>query len=161
MFSASIDFERGQALGHGDRVAAEGVEVDAVFHHGGDFGPRHAGAERHAVADALGHRHQVGRDAPVLEAPEMLAGAAEAGLHFVGDAQAAVLADDVVDDLEIFRRRRDGSADALDRFADEAGDFARRFVADQIFDVVGAFDVAARDTRGRRGSDNNSRAWRA
>ncbi len=56
-----------------------------------------------------------------------VAGAAEAGLHFVGDAQAAVLADDVVDDLEIFRRRRDGAADALDRFADEAGDLAGAF----------------------------------
>ena len=32
--------------------------------------------------------------------PEVVAGAAEAALHFVGDAEAAVLADDVVDDLE-------------------------------------------------------------
>ena len=32
--------------------------------------------------------------------PVVMAGAAEAALHFVGDADAAVLADDVVDDLE-------------------------------------------------------------
>ena len=37
----------------------------------------------------------------VLEAPVVLAGAAEAGLDLVGDAEPAVLADDVVDDLEI------------------------------------------------------------
>ena len=60
-------------------------------------------AERRAVADALGHRDQVGRRRPSSEAPEVVAGAAEAALHFVGDAQAAVLADDVVDDLEEFR----------------------------------------------------------
>ena len=31
-------FERRQALRHADRVAAEGVEVDAVLHHLGDAG---------------------------------------------------------------------------------------------------------------------------
>ena len=62
------------------------------------------GAERRAVADALGHRDDVGHHAPVLEAPVVLAGAAEAGLHLVGDAEAAVLADDVVGLLKIVRR---------------------------------------------------------
>ena len=85
------DFEGGQPLGHRDGVAAEGVEVDAVLHRPGDLGAGDAGAERGAVADPLGHRDEVGRDAPVLEAPEVLAGAAEAGLDLVGDAEAAGL----------------------------------------------------------------------
>ena len=67
----------------------------------GDLGPGDAGAERDAVADPLGHRDEVGRDAPVLEAPEGRPGPAEAGLDLVGDAEAAVLADDLVDDLEV------------------------------------------------------------
>ena len=92
------DFERRQALRHADRVAAEGVEVDAVLHHFGDSGRGGHRAERRAVADALGHRDHVGHDVPVLKRPVVMAGAAEAALHFVGDAEAAVLADDVVDD---------------------------------------------------------------
>ena len=95
------DLERRQPLGHRDRVAAERVEVDPVLHDAGDLRPRDARAQRRPVADPLGHGDQVGRDAPVLEAPEGRAGPAEAGLDLVGDAQAAVLADDLVDDLEV------------------------------------------------------------
>ncbi len=57
-----------------------------------------------------------GVDAPVLEAPVVVAGAAEAGLHLVGDAEPAVLADDgvglpqVVRRADGSRRRRPGSA---------------------------------------------------
>ena len=55
---------------------------------------------------------------PQFSKPQnFVAGAAEAGLHLIGDAQAAMLADDVVDDLEILRRRRHRSADALNRLA--------------------------------------------
>src|SRR5262249_32975240 len=60
-----------------------------------------------------------------------------------GDAQAAVLAHDVVDDLEVLRWRRDRPADALDRLADETGDLAGGLVADHVLDVAGALDVAA------------------
>ena len=61
----------------------------------------------------------------VLDAPELAAGAAEAGLHLVADEDAAVLPDDVDGDLEVLRRRRDEAADALDRLGEEAGDPAR------------------------------------
>ena len=93
-------FQRRQALGHADRIAAERVEVDAVRHHLGDVGRGGHRAERGAVADALGHRDHVGHDVPVLMRPVVVPGAAEAALHLVGDAEPAVLADDVVDDLE-------------------------------------------------------------
>ena len=99
-------------------------------------------AERRAVADALGHRDHVGHDVPILVRPVVMAGAAEAALHFVGDADAAVLADDVVHDLEELLGRRDRAADALNRLADEAGDLARRFVLDDVLDVVRALHVA-------------------
>ena len=56
-----------------------------------------------------------------------VARAAETRLHFVGNAQSAVPADDVIDDLVVFRRRRNGAAGALNRFGDEAGRIARTF----------------------------------
>ena len=43
-----------------------------------------------------------GTTSEVLESPVVLAGSAESGLHLVGDAQAAVLADDRVRFLQIF-----------------------------------------------------------
>ena len=106
-------------------------------------------AERQAVRDALGHRHDVGLDAPVLDAPHLAAGAAEAGLHLVADEQAAVLADDVDRDLEVLRRRRDEAADALDRLGEEAGDPAGRRRLDQLLDVLRALDAAATGTSRR------------
>ena len=105
------DVEGGEPLRHRDGVAAEGVEVDPVLHGPGDFGAGDAGAQRSAVADPLGHGHEVGGDSPVLEAPEMLAGPAETGLDLVGDAKAAGLADDIVDDPEVFGGRGDDAAD--------------------------------------------------
>src|SRR5262249_32953717 len=68
----------------------------------------------------------------------------ERGLNFVGDTQPAVPANDVVDDLEILLRRCHDPADALNRLADKTGDLAGRLEADQVFDVAGALDVAAR-----------------
>ena len=65
-----------------------------------------------------------GRHAPVLDAEPLAAGASPAGLHFVADEDAAVVAHDLVDDLEIFLGRRDEAADALDGLGDEAGDAA-------------------------------------
>ena len=49
-------------------------------------------ADRHVAArQRLGEQHHVGLDAPMLDREE-LAGAADAGLDFVGDEQRAVFA---------------------------------------------------------------------
>ena len=126
------DFERRQPLRHRDRVAAEGVEVDAVASSMSAISGRVTQAPSGAplpIPLAIVTRSGV---TPQFSKPQnLVARAAEAGLHLVGDAQPAVLADDVVDDLEILRRRRDGAADALDRLGDEAGDLAASLVADQ------------------------------
>src|SRR5262249_59907602 len=126
----------------GARVAAERVEVDRVGHGAGDLGWGDAGAGRRPVADPLGHGDEVGRDAPVLEAPEGRPGPAEAGLDLVRDAESAVLADDLVDELEVLARRRDGPADPLDRLGDEARDLPRRLALDQGLHVPRALPVA-------------------
>ena len=82
--------EDGQT-GRGDeRIAAEGVDVEILRQRGGDLRRRHHGRQWQAVADALGHGHDLGHDAGALEAPVVVAGAGEAGLHLVGDADAAV-----------------------------------------------------------------------
>ena len=140
------DVEHREAGSHRDRIAAEGVEVDPLGQRLGDLPARRHRRERPAVADALGHGHDVGDDAEVLEAPVVVAGAAEAGLHLVGDAEPAVLAHDGVRLTQVVRRAVRRAADALDRLGDERGDLARRRVADQVADVLGAL---VRDLLGR------------
>ena len=75
---------------HGERVAAEGGAVGADRHAPGGLGRGEAGAHREAAADALGHRHDVGRHAGPFIGEE-LAGAADAGLDLVEDQEQAVL----------------------------------------------------------------------
>ena len=80
----------------------------------GRLGGGQAGAEREAAADALGERHDVGRDARPLIGEE-LAGAADAGLHLVEDQQQAVL---VAERAELAQELAGDQADAalaLDR----------------------------------------------
>ena len=110
---------------HRHRVAAEGVEVDPAGERLGDLPPGGDRGQRHAVADALGHGDDVGYHAVVLEAPVVLAGSAEAGLHFVGNAEPAVLPRRCVCLAEIVRCAPGDPADPLDRLGDEGGDLAR------------------------------------
>ena len=130
-----------RAATRGDRIAAEGGDGQAL-EGAGDFAGGDGGADGHAVAHAFGAGDDVGHHFPVLDAEPVLAGAAEAGLHFVGDEQAAVFFDGVENDLEIFRRRRDESADALNGLGHEGGDLAAGAGLDEVFDVVGAGHAA-------------------
>src|ERR1035441_6983903 len=131
------------AAGVVDGVAAEsgdGETLDGI----GDLRPRDSEADGAAVAGALGAGHDVGRDAPVLDAEPLVAGAAPGGLHFVADEDAAVVAHDALDNREIFLGRRDEARHALNRFADEAGDAAGGGAADQVLHVLGAAHLAIR-----------------
>ncbi len=73
---------------------------------------------------ALGHGHDVGLDADVLER-EHLAGARKAGLDLVGDEQDAVLVAERAKRLQEVGRRDVEAALALHRLDDDGGD-ARR-----------------------------------
>ena len=64
-----------------DRAVGRGVD---------DLGPPENARHRHAGGDRLGHHDQVGLDPEVLDREE-LAGAAEPGLHLVGDEHDPVL----------------------------------------------------------------------
>src|SRR5262249_31540631 len=100
------DLERRQSLGHRDGIATKGGEVDTACHRSGDLGAGDARSECDAVAHPLGHRHEVGDHAPVLESPEMLARAAEARLHLVSDAESTMFADDLIGNREVLSWRR-------------------------------------------------------
>ena len=69
----------------------------------------------------------------------MCPGAAEPGLHFVRDANAAGRAHMGVGVLQVFVRENHAAADALDRLGDEGGDLTGRRVLDQVLDIGGVF----------------------
>ena len=76
-----------------------------------------------AAGERLGEQHHVGLDLPVLDRQEP-AGAAEAGLHLVGDEQRAVLPAERRG-ASAGSRRGHVDALALDRLDDEGGDLTR------------------------------------
>mmetsp|Transcript_6064 Transcript_6064/g.24216 ORF Transcript_6064/g.24216 Transcript_6064/m.24216 type:complete len:373 (+) Transcript_6064:1199-2317(+) len=146
--AVGVGVQRGQAGGAGQRVGRVGVavkELDQVL------GPGHEGvvdlllredrAHRHAaVGDALGHGHQVGRDAEGLRA-ERVAGAAEAGDDLIEDQQDAVLVADLAQPLQIALRRNQHAGGAGHRLDDDGGDgrgVVQRHEALQVVGKLGA-----------------------
>ena len=92
-----VDYvEHRQTRRHAYRVAAERIEVNALRQRLRDIHSRRDGSERNAIAKALGHGDEIGHDVEVLESPVVIAGSPEPGLHFVGNAQSAVVASDLV-----------------------------------------------------------------
>ena len=113
------------------RVSAKGVEVNALAPGRSRSVAWSRPPQRTAVADPFGHRHNVRNDPLRFESPEMRAGAAKAGLHFIGDTNAAGGADVFVDVFEIAVGKNDGAADALDRFGNEGRNLSGCCVVDQ------------------------------
>ena len=74
-----------------ERLAAERRGVVAGPERLGDVGARPARADRHAVAERLRHRHDVGAHVAAVLEPEPAPGAAEPGLHLVDDQQRLAL----------------------------------------------------------------------
>ena len=99
-------------------------------------------ADGAAVGQALGAGDDVRRHAVLLDAEPLAAGAPPAGLHFVADEDAAVIAHDLLDDLEVLLGRRDEAAHALNRLGDEAGDAPAGGGADQLLQVLRAAHLA-------------------
>jgi hypothetical protein len=94
-----VEHRRGR--GHADRVAAERVEIP---HRGAEvrehLAADHDSRDEQAVAHRLAHDDDVRVQAMPLVAPQVAAGAAEAGLHLVGDVQPARRAHHVLDRLQ-------------------------------------------------------------
>src|ERR1019366_6935971 len=132
-------FEHGFALSAHNRVAAEGIEVNALGENAGDLWCGDDRRERHAVADALGHGHDVGNYPLQLEAPEVLACPAKASLDLVGNADAPGGAGVLVGVLKVAVGEHHCAADALDGLGDEGGDLSGSGVVDHALDVRGVF----------------------
>src|SRR6476661_1231572 len=88
---------------------------------GGNLRTRRCQSHWHAVRQALGGSNNVRRNFPLLNSEPAFAGASPAGLHFVGDKQPAIVLHDLEDDLEIFFRRRNEAANALDWLSQKSG----------------------------------------
>src|SRR5579862_2988205 len=124
--------QNGQTCGTGYGIAAEGAEeLHTVIETGGDFTGGDDCGQWERVSDRFSEDDDVRDDALSLESPEMCAEAAEADLHFVGDADAACGADLFVSFGEIAGRKNNLAGDAGQCFGDVCGDavaFVSHFV---------------------------------
>src|ERR1700745_109722 len=102
-------FDGGERRGAGKWVAAVGSaeRADAGSIH--DFGTAGDGSNGHASAEGFCRGDQIGLDTEMFGG-EPFAGAGEAGLHFVSDEEDAVLAADILQELEVIARRNDEAA---------------------------------------------------
>src|SRR5690242_8720751 len=115
-----------------------------------DFGAAGDRGDRHAAAEGLRRGDQIGLDTEMFGG-KPLAGAGEAGLHFVGDKENALLAANVLQQLEVIARRNNEAAFAKDGFGDHGGDgFGSDNTLERVFQVVresfagGSFFAAVR-----------------
>jgi hypothetical protein len=87
-----------------------------------EIGAGDGGAEREAAGDTFGQGEDVGRGVKMFGG-EHAAGAAHAGLDFVGDEENAVACGDCGEFVEELARRDDVAAFALHGLDDDGGDF--------------------------------------
>src|ERR1041385_2281874 len=90
-----------------------------TFKAGGNLRTRRGQAHRSAVRESFCGGNDVRRHFPLLNSKPAFAGTSPAGLHFVGDKQAAIILYDLENDLEILLWRRNESAHALNWFGQE------------------------------------------
>ena len=101
-----------------EQVAAVGAAMIAGDTACGDAFRHERRADRHTAAERLADGDQVRPQAERLRI-ERIAGAAQAGLHFVGNVERAGSAADVVDGRGELRRHRADAALALDRLGND------------------------------------------
>ena len=89
---------------HGQRLAAERAAVVAGHEGRRHLGPGPAGPDRHPVAERLGHGHDVGLDAQVLEA-EPPPGPPQSGLDLVHHQQDVPVGAQLAQADQVVRRR--------------------------------------------------------
>ncbi len=100
-----------------------------------DLHSRRHRANRRSIAEPLGHRNEVGHDAPVLESPVVISGAAETRLHLVRDTEPAIFANDRVYLLQVVRRSIRHAADALHGLGEKGRDLAGGGETNHVADV--------------------------
>src|ERR1700730_4133155 len=101
-----------------ERIATKRRSMRAKGHAPRRVARRQKGAERKSAADALGDRHDVGRDAKEFVSEE-LAGAADSGLHLVEYQKETMLVAKLAQSPEEAWRRGTDPALALNRFGQD------------------------------------------
>ncbi len=130
LFEGGVQGADGRGRGQGVAAEGRGVQVGVGEHRREDLlGDHDVAAGDDRSAEGLAHGHDVGRDVPVVDAPE-LAGAAHAGLHLVGDEDDVPGGADLAHPRQVVVGRHDGAGLALHRFADEGRDVEADHVAD-------------------------------
>ena len=110
----------GPCRGQGQGLTAEGRAVIAGPEGRRHLGPGPAGADRHAVAQRLGHGHHVGLEPLGLEG-EPVAGAPEAGLHLIEHQEGVPLGAQRPHGAQVVRARHLDAALALQRLEQDGG----------------------------------------
>ena len=124
------DLQNGAAGGTGGWACAIGMEREFSCQRISHMALGDNGGQWEAIADAFGHDDDFGNDAMGFEAPEIVAGAAKAGLDLVDDHQPATLAHLGGGGGEITVRGFNNAAIALDGFNNEARKLSRSCVLD-------------------------------
>src|SRR5712691_5839646 len=115
------------AVGSAERAYTGGVH---------DLGAAGDRGDGHATAQGFRHGDQIRLNAEMFGG-EPFAGASEAGLHFVGDEENAVVAADVLQQLEVAGRRNDEAAFAENGLGDHGGDgFGSHRTLESVFEVM-------------------------
>ena len=133
-----VDADRRQRRGQADRVAAvrEAAVEHPALHRLGDGVAHRDGAQRQvARRQALGHRHQVRHDVPVVDG-EPAAGAAEARHDLVADHQDPVAVADLAHALDVAVGRDEDAVGADDGLEEDRGDRARALVPDHVLEAL-------------------------
>mmetsp|Transcript_8778 Transcript_8778/g.18751 ORF Transcript_8778/g.18751 Transcript_8778/m.18751 type:complete len:325 (+) Transcript_8778:859-1833(+) len=125
------------------RVAAKRVEVESVGDACRDLGGGHHSRQGQAVADTLGHGHDVRHHALCLEAPVRCAGAPEPGLHLVRNAHASRLAYRLVHLWKVAWCQGRGTAHSLDGLCHEARHLAGCGGADEVLHVLRVLEAVS------------------
>src|SRR5258708_7489359 len=134
VFVDGCDGGQGGSAGSGVTADGSAESADAGGVH--DFGAAGDGGDGHASAKGFRHGDEIGLDAEMFGG-EPFAGAGEAGLHFVGDEENAVLAADVLQQLEVVARGNDEAAFAENGLSDDGGDgFRSDGALEGVFEVV-------------------------
>ena len=147
----SIDIERGQRGGGGERVARIGVAVQELdglcraLHQRliDGFAHQHRAHRHHAIGQPLGGGDDVRRDAEALGGKGR-ADAAKRGDDFVENQQNAVAIADLAQALEIADGRHQNAGGAGHRLDNKCGNIAGVVQRAQALQVVGQMGAPAR-----------------
>merc|ERR1711970_1186553 len=114
------------ANGTSEWIPAKRIEMECLAHLTGNLFCRHNRRHREPIPNTLGHCHNIRFDPVRLKTPKMTATTAKTRLDFIGNANATMSTDSLIDTAQITIRVFIGAADTLERFGPETGETGAR-----------------------------------